>query len=308
MSRTTFTVMLVLAATLLTGCVARLAYSNADSFVLRQLRDYVELSRAQEALVRETVADSLLWLGVSRGQDYASLLRELGEDLDRLDAAGWERYVLLSSEYFEEIAAAVAPRLTELLEDFSPAQREDFFAALEKRNLELAEERAREAGQDPVVRQVERLEEQFSGWLGRLSPAQRELIARHAASFETTGDLWLVQRRTWQAALRAKLEDGDDDALCDGVTRLVATPQSLWPEDYAGIIERNRERVIVLLAELSPTLSPAQQQRAQRRLERYARTLEGIGELAARDWQRQCGGPDCEVPAAAVCPLPLAAT
>ena len=308
MSRTPITVMLVLCAALLSGCVARLAYSNADGFVVRQLRDYVDLTREQEALVRNTVADSLLWLGVTRGEDYAALLRELGQDLDRLDAAGWERYVLLSGEYLEELASSVAPRLVELLLDLSPAQQEAFFASLERRNVELAEERERESAryQDPVVRQVERLEEQISGWLGRLTEPQRELIVHHGSALESTGDMWLAQRRTWQQALREELEAGSDPAVCERISQLVTAPQSLWPEAYAGVIERNRERVVVLLAELSPTLSAAQQQRAQRRLERYARTLEGIGELAARDWQRQCGAADCEVPVAAVCPLTLA--
>jgi hypothetical protein len=308
MSRTPFTVMLLLCAALLSGCVARLAYSNADGFVVRQLRDYVELTQAQEAQVREIVADSLLWLGVTRGEDYARLLRELGEDLERLDAAGWERYFLLSADYLEEFASSVAPRFADMLADLSPAQREGFFEALEERNVELAREREKERGEDPAARQVERLEEQFANWLGRLSDPQREIVTRHASGLESTGEMWLAQRRTWQQALRTQLETSDRLSACDGISRLIVAPQSLWPEAYAGIIERNRERVVVLLAELSPTITEAQQQRAQRRLERYARTLEGIGELAARDWQRQCGGLDCAEPVAAVCPLPPAGT
>lgn len=286
--------LLLLAVSLVSGCVARLAYNNADSFVLRSIRDYVTLTDPQTVQVRATVDDALQWLGVSRSDEYAAFLRELGDGLAQRDAGEWDVYLLRARDYLEELAMAAAPGMAELLESFTPAQRESFFEALEARNVEMQEERAQI--EDAQADRIERLEKQFRGWLGRLSPEQLALIREHGARLESTGDMWLIQRRGWQQALRDALEMPAGAQACDRVTGLIVAPQQLWSDEYAAVIERNGQRGVALVAALSPTLSPAQEQRAQRRLDRYARTLEGIGALAARDWQRGCEAEDCVPP------------
>ncbi|MCC5868905.1 MAG: hypothetical protein JJU27_10355 [Gammaproteobacteria bacterium] len=292
--------LLLLAASLVNGCVARLAYNNADSFVLRSIRDYVSLTDPQTALVRSTVDDALQWLGVSRSAEYAAFLRELGEGLDQRDADDWDAYLLRARDYLDELANVAAPGMAALLESFTPEQREAFFDALEERNVEMQEERAQVA--DAQAERIDRLETQFRGWLGRLSPEQLALIREHGVRLESTGDMWLAQRRGWQLALREALETPTGAPACERVTGLIVAPQQLWSDEYAAVIERNGRHGLALVAALSPTLSPAQQQRAQRRLDRYARTLEGIGTLAARDWQRNCEGDDCVPPAPLSCP------
>lgn len=291
--------MLLFAIALLAGCVARLAYYNAEGYVVREAARYVELDAAQRTQLREIVRDALAWKGTTRSAEYAGLLRELGEDLGRLDRYGWERYLLQGGEYLEELGAQFAPRLATLLQSLDELQREAFFAELESRNVELAEERA--DIDDPAVERVEQLERQLRRWLGRLTAEQQALLAQRASTFETTGDLWLAQRRRWQQALREALTRDGPEA-CGAVVALLLEPQALWPEDYAGVIERNRERSLVLLGELSATLTDTQWQRAGRRLERYAGTLEGIGELAARDWRRSCGELPCPPPPPRACP------
>lgn len=292
--------LLLLAASLVSGCVARLAYNNADSFVLRSIRDYVALTDPQTAQLRATVDDALQWLGVSRSPEYAAFLRELGEGLAQRDADEWDVYVLRAREYLEELGMAAAPGMAVLLESFTPAQRELFFDALEARNVEMQEERAQIG--DAQADRIDRLETQFRGWLGGLSPAQVALIREHAAGLESTGDMWLIQRRGWQQALSVALEAQTAGPACARVSHLIVAPQQLWSDEYAAVIERNGQRGVALVAALAPTLSPAQEQRAQRRLERYARTLEGIGTLAARDWQRSCEGEDCLPPEPLSCP------
>ncbi len=292
--------LLLLAATLVSGCVARLAYNNADSFVLRSVRDYVTLTDPQSTQLRATVDDALQWLGVSRSAEYAAFLRELGEGLAQRDAQAWDAYLLRARGYLEEFAAASAPGMAALLDSLTPAQRESFFAELEVRNVEMQEERAQIT--DARAERIDRLEEQFRSWLGRLSPEQQALIREHGAGLETTGDMWLTHRRGWQQALRDALEAPAGEATCERVTALIIAPQQLWSDDYAAVIERNGERALALVAALSPTLTPAQEERAQRRLDRYARTLEGIGRLAARDWQRGCEDAACVHPEPLSCP------
>jgi hypothetical protein len=299
------TALVLLAASLASGCVARLAYNNADSFVLRYARDYVDLTVPQADMVRLIVGDSLSWVGITRSADYATMLRELGDELPALDAAGWEGYLSLGAEYAEELAGVTAPGMARLLLSLSPAQREAMFATLEERNVEMQRERDELA--DPQAERLERLEAQFRGWLGRLSPQQRALVRSHAAGLESTGEMWLTQRRLWQQTLREALEadpvsSNGEVSGCSRVGMLLIAPQQLWSEPYAAVLERNRQRMVVLLAEFSPTITPVQQQRAQRRLQRYAGTLEGIGQLALRDWQRSCEGADCLPPEPAYCP------
>ncbi|MCC5861523.1 MAG: hypothetical protein JJT93_06395 [Gammaproteobacteria bacterium] len=299
MSRILRTVMPLLAIALLAGCVARLAYHNAEGYVVREVARYVDLDPAQRALVRDTVRDGLAWKGTMRSDDYAGFLRELAGDLGGLDRNGWERYLLQGSVYLEELGGQLAPQFAALLQSLDAAQREAFFAELERRNTELADERAEI--DDPAAERSAQLERQLRRWLGRLTAEQQALIAGRAGEFETTADLWLAQRRRWQQALRDALE-ADDAGSCGVVVSLLLEPQALWPEEYAGILERNRERSLDLLGALSGSLSEAQWQRAERRLERYARTLEGIGELAAREWRRGCEAEDCPPPAPQACP------
>lgn len=299
MSRISHTVMLLLAIALLAGCVARLAYNNAEGYVVREAARYVELDAAQQMQLRGIVRDALIWLGTTRSVEYAGLLRELSEDLGRLDRYGWERYLEQGGEYLEELGEQFAPRLAMLMQSLDEVQREAFFAALESRNVELAEERA--DIDDPGLQRAEQFERQLRRWLGRLTTEQQALIAQRVSSFETTGDLWLAQRRRWQQTLREALAEDVPEA-CGAVAALLLEPQALWPEDYAGVIERNRERSLVLLGELSVTLTDTQRQRAGRRLERYAGTLESIGELAVRDWRRSCGELPCPPPPLRACP------
>ncbi len=298
MSRILRTVMPLLAITLLAGCVARLAYYNAEGYVVREVARYVDLDAGQRALLRDTVRDALAWKGMTRSDDYAGFLRQLGAEFGDLDRTGWERYLQQGTTYLEEVGGQLAPQFAVLLQSLDAAQREAFFAELEVRNAELAEERAEVA--DPVAARGEQLERQLRRWLGRLTSEQQALVARRAGEFETTADLWLIQRRRWQQALRDALE-AEAAGRCDVVVNLLLEPQSLWPDAYAGILERNRERSLDLLGELSATLNDAQRQRAERRLERYARTLEGIGELAARDWQRACDADHCPPPLLPAC-------
>ena len=287
--------LLLLAALLVTGCVARLAYNNADSVVLRAVSDYVALTDPQTAQLRTTVDDALRWLGVSRSTEYANFLREIGNGLHGRDADEWEGYLLRGRDYLQELASAAAPGMAALLGSLSAAQREEFFAALEARNIEMQQERA--DAEDAQAARIDRLETQFRGWFGRLSPEQQALIADHGARLESTGEMWLEQRRGWQRALREALElQGSTPATCDRVTSLIVAPQQLWSTGYAAVIERNGQRGIELVAALSQTLTAAQVQRAQRRLERYAGTLEGIGTLAMRDWRSGCDAAGCALP------------
>ena len=132
--------------------------------------------------------------------------------------------------------------------------------------------------------EIERRERQFKtvvesaeDWVGRLTPAQLELMRRGLAPLRPSGCAWAESRVQFRDDLREMVEIGARDAdYAQRVARLLSNPEERWDPEYRAVFEFNRGAVIALLAELDAALTPRQRARLSEKLIGYARDFRAL--------------------------------
>jgi hypothetical protein len=160
----------------------------------------------------------------------------------------------------------------------TPAQAEQLFRKLEKDNATFQERHIERPRAEIEADQAQQMERHLRRWLGRLTLAQRELIAAWSRKLVPTGAERLAARLAWQAELRRLLAAPrtDDAAFRRGVYRLFVHPERFWSDAYRELRAHNRARTLTLLASLAETLSAEQRRHFVAHARSWARDFERL--------------------------------
>jgi hypothetical protein len=117
-------------------------------------------------------------------------------------------------------------------------------------------------------------------WVGKLTAAQRELIAARLAALQPTSCGWVENRIRVRRSFSELLDrSGTDPAWPAELRRLLTSPEERWDPDYRLAFEANRDAIVALLTELDATLTQRQRAQLSEKLTGYARDFR---DLAAR--------------------------
>lgn len=267
------------AAFVLGGCSVRMTYSQLDWLVPWYLRDYVMLDAGQRNLLDRQLSARLDWHCRTHLAEYAATLREAQTTLaaDRIGSSDLLPYLARGEGWWREILAALEDDARVLLPALSDEQVDELQQAFERRQREARKEFL--GGDDAAQREarIARMEKRLQRWFGRLTTEQRVLIGVWSDALEPTTEAWLDERARWQAdvldALRVR---ADGAAFAPRVAAFMAPVQDEPTPGYRARQAHNRDRSLVLLAEVFNTATPAQRQRLQRELEGLAAQFERL--------------------------------
>jgi hypothetical protein len=276
--------LLLLALALLTlalaGCSAtRLAYSQLDWLIPRQLGDYVTLDPTQRAWLDARLQDHLAWHCRTQLPAYAEWLGTLRAELNGAppDPERLQDHARQLENFIDALLGEIAPTAAELAVRLDERQRDDLFARLDRR---LAKDRGKYLDPPTDLRQrerAERLEGRLRYWLGALTPEQTARIHQWSATLSDQNPAgWLDHRQRLQAAARDLLAESDERSAQLRLTRLLEAPDTVRTVTYQRQINASREQAIALTADLLRLATDRQRARLDRRLGGLAADFQNI--------------------------------
>ena len=263
------TAALAAAAWLLAGCTAlRLAYDNADTYLLFRAKSYLDLDAKGSDELDERIDEFFAWHRRTALPQYARLSEEaakrVAHGLSREDLVwGYESMVAQARQSLRFAAERVAP----LLDRLTPQQ----VAHMEKRfaedNRKFAREYLRGSEAERRKRRARRLEERLEDWVGNLSSVQAEKVRQFSERTPLYDELRAKDRQRMQAEFVDMIRKREaQQRLPDWIAN--------WDRGrdpaHLAASERFRQEYLALLLELDKTLAPEQRNRAAANLRRYA--------------------------------------
>lgn len=265
------------AAVVLTACSSiQFGYNHADTLLLYSLDSYFDLDDAQEDLARARMRALLDWHRATQLRGYAALIEAAQAKL--AGPVSTDDVLAFQEDIYARLAVVgvrAAPDLAALALTLAPAQLERFGARLAQDTSKARRELVRFAGRESLDDRVKRYIERAESWLGRIDPAQRELIRGALAARPDHQEFWMDERERRQQDLIAVLariqRERPDQATA-----------AQWLREYFARLampaERGRaERVIeyrranaALIAQVVNSASAEQRATLLRKLRRYA--------------------------------------
>ncbi len=257
------------AAWLLAGCTAlRLAYDNADTYLLFRAKSYLDLDAKGSDELDERIDEFFAWHRRTALPQYARMSEEaakrLAHGLSREDLVwGYDSLVAHARQSLRFAAERVAP----LLDRLTPQQ----VAHMEKRfaedNRKFAREYLRGSETERRKRRARRLEERLEDWVGNLSSVQAEKVRQFSERTPLYDELRAKDRQRMQAEFVDMIRKRQAQKH---LPDWIANWERGRDPAHLAASERFRQEYLALLLELDKTLAPEQRNRAAANLRRYA--------------------------------------
>jgi len=265
----------------LTACgVAGLAYNNAPMLASYYADDWLDLTTEQRDWLKPRVATLLEWHRANELPVYRKLLAEASTTLDNSanPAPEISRLYAESRQAFQRITIQALPDMVALVQKVELQQ----ISYLEKKFASDNRKLAREMGEPNEARLTKRVERnigRFESWMGKLTPAQIDLIKQYAANVPDTESLRLEDRRRWQREFISFLKSKPTEASAETELRLLLfAPNKRRGLAYSTAWQRQQDASLQLTADLFAIAitNPKQKQAIQKKLAGYASDVSSL--------------------------------
>lgn len=257
---------------LLAGCLVRIAYSQADWLIAREINQYVSLDDEQSAFLDERLDAHLDWHCAREVPRYQAWFADLANQAraGELNARDVEASFDRAEQFLRRLAERIAPDAVELLATLSDEQVTELLDHLDEQQRQRREQYADPDAATRRAERVERMEERLERWYGRLNREQRARVEQWGEELAASPDAWLENRERWREALATALEHRDDPAAFrDRVKPLLTEPETLWDPEYAESVRHARTQAVELIVDVHELASERRQLRAARKLETW---------------------------------------
>jgi hypothetical protein len=267
---------LLLAATLLLllqACSAvRVVYNQADSVLAWMADDYFDFDAAQKQDFHARLAPLLAWHRREQLPDYAKLLAEASQRLQR-GAAREDAHWLIDGVQgrYRIMAMKAAPDITDLLHGLHPGNLKALERQFDRVNHKFAREHRLNGTPDEQRRErLERTVKRIRDWTGPLTSNQLERIGVLNDAVPNTDALRQQDRQRRQKEFIAMLKQRGNKAE---FTRTLTAWLADWekgrtPETRAALQESYDKRIALYL-EVERMLTAEQRAHLQQRLRGY---------------------------------------
>jgi hypothetical protein len=257
------------AAALLAACTAlRLAYDNADTYLLFRAKSYLDLDAKSSDELDERIDEFFAWHRRTALPQYARLSEEAAKrvtrGLSREDLVwGYDSLVAHARQSLRFAAERVAP----LLDRLTPQQVAHMERRFAEDNRKFAREYLRGSEAERRKRRARRLEERLEDWVGNLSHVQAEKVRQFSERTPLYDELRAKDRQRMQAEFVDMIRKREaQKRLPDWIAN--------WDHGrdpaHLAASERFRQEYLALLLEIDKTLGPEQRNRAAANFRRYA--------------------------------------
>ena len=257
------------AAWLLAGCTAlRLAYDNADTYLLFRAKSYLDLDAKGSDELDERIDEFFAWHRRTALPQYARLSEEaakrVAHGLSREDLVwGYDSLVAHARQSLRFAAERVAP----LLDRLTPQQVAHMERRFAEDNRKFAREYLRGSEAERRKRRARRLEERLEDWVGNLSSVQAEKVRQFSERTPLYDELRAKDRQRMQAEFVDMIRKRQAQKH---LPDWIANWERGRDPAHLAASERFRQEYLALLLELDKTLAPEQRNRAAANLRRYA--------------------------------------
>ena len=276
-------VIFALAALLfLSSCSSKFAYNNIDWWVYWYLDDYIELNSEQEAQFDDYLNNWLQWHKSSELARYKVQLEQIKQQVinNELDYTQVTTHFEHAKAHWARVRNEVSPELVKMAKNLSDEQIVTLFAALEKENKEEEEELAaieEDSAEKRMEKRIERMEENVSARIGKLSKEQKQIIATYADQFVPTMEEWISYRRNIQnAARRLFVARRVDSEFENTLLTLMNKPETYRSKAFNEASEHNTKTMATMIAEVASTLSTEQKETLIENIDEFIETIENF--------------------------------
>lgn len=274
-------VTLALAAAWLAGCSSvRIAYENADAYVLWRANSYLDLQGAAYEALDERIDDFFDWHRAAALPQYAKISEEaaarVAKGLSRADLVwGYDSFMAQARESLRAAAVRIAP----LLDGLSARQLRRMQQRFEDDNRRFRKENLRGSEGERRKRRAKRTQERLEDWVGDLNRAQVQRVGQYSERAPLVGELHERERMRIQGELLAMARERQAGRLL--AERAAGFERGRDPA-YVAASEAARNEYFQLLLDLDPTLSAGQRAHAVENLRRYAREFTALSRRETR--------------------------
>ena len=273
-------VALAAAALLVAGCSftrlaymsAGLAYSNVTPMAVWWVDDFVDLRGEQREWVRARIDAAHAWHRARELPEYRRWLETIldysedGISADEARAA----YREMRGRY-HRLLAHMAPDIAEFLLQLDADQVKQLERKFSADERKMVKDSVKGTAEERQARRVRTFLEHIEEWTGKLSAAQRDLVAGHVRTIPELFEERLAERRYRQGETIALLQAHPSHAeMTAAMTRLLVETDSWRRPDYAAKQQARERQYFEMIAALSATLGADQRAHFRARVRGYA--------------------------------------
>jgi hypothetical protein len=249
----------------LAGCGIGLVYNRLDTLMGFYIEGLVNLDRDQSAQLGRILSSNLDWHRRSELARYSELLRDLASDIEqRPDRESLARASWLARDYWRRIFEQAAPGYTRLAATLTDAQVAELLRSLEEADAEFYEEFLEQTAAERIAQREKRLRRTLERFVGKLTPAQGELLREYARQPGIAIDDWRESRRLWRTELAGALGiRGSAPEFDARMLRIIARPDDFWTPAYRTGVEQTLAQFVEFVVRIDATLSPQQRSSAR---------------------------------------------
>jgi hypothetical protein len=273
----------VLLVFVLGGCFSvKFLYNQMDWFTVWYINDLFDLRKDQKEELRSSVERILDWHRTSQLPEYAEFCLQLEKD-----AAGTLTPEVIGLRYdemirlWDELLLHAMPEIGDFFLSLDQEQVDDFLVRVEEENEELWAEYGGRTAEERIKRRTRAAIKGTQRLTGKLSRSQKEIVGAYMATLADNAEKWIERRRKWQSEFHALLENRSDESqFRQQLSALMIDPNRFDGPDYRTQVERNRQIVFAMLADVAANLSDRQQAQFNRRLRDFAADFTDLAEMA----------------------------
>ncbi len=267
----------------LSACSFKTLYNNADWVLAGMVNDFVTLSEAQEVDVEKRIEQLLQWHRKSQLTIYAEDLKEIKKYTQQgLNDENTEIVFAQISGYWRALLEQVSPEMTELFLTLDEEQKLDLFKTFAEQNKEIVEEFSETTETEKIENGGNKMVDNFSDWVGELSPEQEILLRSWPEKFKSIHDDRMEFRAAWQAELKGILfanELGKEQKK-EQLVRLINTPEDYQTDEHKQKLIYNSKQVKALMLAFAETITVEQKAHVGERIDYFSNIF---SELAAEE-------------------------
>jgi len=247
-------------------------YNRLDFLLPWYLGDYADLDHPQEVLLKELLQPYLAWHRMEELPRYLEIIEQIDSSLDdplqQQDVAeisqaleqAWSRLERESVEWMMELGASLNDEQINYFLERLQEQQEEY----EEEYLSRSEQEYREDTYDSLL-------ESFQDALGRLDPAQRQVLQETSESMLRSDAAWLTERARWLVTLQQilKRESGWQKEL---LAAMAARPENVSAK-YEQVYSHNLALIHGATAEVLNSRSEKQDRRLRKKLAKFKKAI-----------------------------------
>ena len=247
---------------------AALAYSNFGPALAWTVDDYVDMSDAQEAWVKQRAARLMQW---HRQEELPRARRTLEGMLAKADGAfSAEELAALQADvrgFYLRAMGQLVPDMAEFLATTDAEQLARIEKKLAKDNREFLKESVHGTPEERRKRRMHRFLTHLEAWTGPLDDSQRQVIASAYGDVPDLTEQMLGERRYRQTEVLALARSKASRPEMEPTLRRLFVDTDAWRRpEYSQAVHERDARLQAAVAKVSGTLTAKQRAALQARI------------------------------------------